>query len=373
MKRKIVTSLIAILVIAPVVMFSGCVEKPTPTVTSTPTPTASLTPVSTPTPTVTPTPERTSANVSKIIDERIVEFKNEYNIAKSEKSKTGRPEIRGMNYFHEGLGGLSKTTDDVQFEFRLMKEVLGVNAIRMWGHNDKVFEYVDIAHKEGLEVWLTYQPFFTYPNLDFEDYKKNLASFAKKADDHNVEVLYVGNELDLWGSKMVSDKDITAIVNEFTKVAEENYNGKITYATYKWDGGKINWDPMDVVSINQYLGTSREQDYLNSMENMKDKHQKPLVISEVGSLTITEAEKGGGDYTYVMGSEVHHDEVKQAEHLEEQLKLIYLAEPYAVFVFCWDEPAHSREYDKNKYAFGIWDHVEKRPKEAFFVVQGYFS
>ena len=62
MKRKTMASLIAIVVIASVVIFTGCIEDvdeempvatPTPTITPTPTPT----PIPTPTPTPTPTPK----------------------------------------------------------------------------------------------------------------------------------------------------------------------------------------------------------------------------------------------------------------------------------------------------------------------------
>lgn len=38
-----------------------------------------------------------------------------------------------------------------------------------------------------------------------------------------------------------------------------------------------------------------------------------------------------------------------------------------------DENARSSEYDKNKFAYGIWDHVGKRPKQAFFEVYKYYT
>ncbi len=71
-------------------------------------------------------------------------------------------------------------------------------------------------------------------------------------------------------------------------------------------------------------------------------------MSEVGSLTITNAEIAGGDYKYVMKRSVELNETKQAELMDKQLSIIFRTKILYVFVFCWDGPAHAREYDKNK-------------------------
>ena len=308
------------------------------------------------------------------IEEKVNALLNKY----EEPNKKGNytPEIRGINYFHEPLGALRKNKTEIRFDFAMMRAI-GANAVRLWGYDSSVFKYVDLAHKEGLQVWLTYQPFFAFPDMSFEEYKKGLAKFAREAEKHNVQVLFVGNELEIWGGESfkesIKNRGMSEIVDELAKIARENYNGKITYATYKWwNVTEINWENLDIISVNAYIDGASEKDYFLALENIK-KLGKSVAVSEVGSLTITNAEKAGGDYTYVMKHEVEVNETKQAELIDKQLKLIYKAEIPYVFVFCWDEPAHSEEYDKNKYGFGIWNHIKKQPKKSFFIVWSYYK
>ena len=285
------------------------------------------------------------------------------------------PKIEGINYFHEPLGGLEKNECEVRFDFALMRSI-GANAVKLWGYDSSVFRYVDLAHAEGLEVWLVYQPFFRYENISFDDYKERLTEFAMEAEKHDVEVLFIGNELDITSSKSfkeaVRSKGINQIVEDLAKTARENFNGKITYATHKWwNVCEINWRALDIISVNAYIDGVSEKEFLLALKRIKELG-KSVAVSEVGSLTITDAEKAGGDWTYVMKHRVEANQTKQAELIDKQLALIYKAEIPYVFVYCWDEPAYAKEYDKNKFGYGIWDHVKREPKESFFIVWSYY-
>lgn len=109
MKKKPIAGLIAIVAIASVVIFAGCIEEkeavPTPTPMMTPSPTATSTPIPTPSPT--PTQETTSAIVSSVIDGDTIKLQNGERVR---LLGINTPE-KGQPYYEEATNGLKKLVE----------------------------------------------------------------------------------------------------------------------------------------------------------------------------------------------------------------------------------------------------------------------
>ncbi len=315
---------------------------------------------------------------------KLAEFQEKYNQQMDEtESLTGKkPQTLGMGYFHEPHGYMQKSADDVRFDYALMRWVLGVNAVRIWGYTDLSFRHVGGAHEEGLEVWLQYSPLYTYEkdNIDLATYSKWLSDFAKKAQESKAEVLIVGNEIELHSNKLTKS-DLQTNVNELIKVARQNYRGKVTYCDYQgYSINKLNWESMDVVFPQLYKGTgtksSTEQEYVSAISHWKEAHpSKPFVIAEIGCLTIANGELWGGwwDEPFKRTPKPLHDPVAQAESIDRQIRINFQAEADGLFLHVWDEPASGQEYDKNKFGYGIWDYITMEPKPAFWSVYKYYK
>lgn len=116
-------------------------------------------------------PEESISIKKSIID--ILSFKQEYNLTLTPITFKAPPKLHGMNYFAETMDRLIKDDIEVKNDFKIIRQVLNTDAIRLWGYgefDDLVFKLVDLAHQEGLEVWLTYQPFFEFPDMTSEEY-----------------------------------------------------------------------------------------------------------------------------------------------------------------------------------------------------------
>jgi|GEM_PF-1509070 len=335
------------------------------------------------------------------VNSNLAEFQEKYNKEMDQDRVPGpKPAIRGVNLLHEPNGnqmtdynGRPKSVDDLKFEYALIRWVLRCNAVRLYcGADYDVFVHVKLAQDEDLCTWLLFFPLFVHPDIDEKTYKSQLTEIARKAEKNNVPGLFVGAEFDawwnIWGGYAgdptqynLNNERLKKCIGDLVEIVRKNYSGLITYQ--EWDcwynfDKNLNWDIMDAVSASPYIGSYNKQFlndqlYLDIFKNIKSKYNKPVVIAEVGSLTISESEEAGGRADYVLSNPYHYDQEKQAEAIDRHLNLLYQADVDGIFLCCWDEPVHHPWGDMNKLGFGIWDYANKEPKPSFWVVYKYYK
>jgi hypothetical protein len=328
------------------------------------------------------------------IHSRLADFQEKYNkqMDETEVVEGKKPLLLGINYVYEPMGWLQKSDDDVRFDYALMRWVLGANAVKIWGQNFatlgklKLADHLELAHAEGLEVWLEYCPVYalemTNPDISAEDYCYNLAQFAQEAEKAEVEVLVVGHEVDLHLKRFSNDTgELRKAVLEMLQTARQNYPGLVTYCTWSDPRGstKVNWELTDIVFPQLYKSDcTREltdKEYLDAILKWKNKIPgKPLAISEFGSLTISDAQVIGPCDYLVKGRTVTCNPNTQATLVDKQLQVLFKADIYGVFLHIWDEQelVSIHGWDRNKLGFGIWDYKSQEPKQSFWSVYKYY-
>jgi len=335
------------------------------------------------------------------IETRLADFQAKYNAEMDQDGVPGpKPAIRGINLLNEPLGnpmidynGNAKTGDDLRFDYALIKWVLRCNSVRLYCNDDyDVFPHVSLAQSEGLDIWLLFFPLFAHPYIDKDTYRNQLADIITKANDKKIDGLYIGAEFDawwgIWGgiNGIVTKYDVyndqlKRYIDDLVAITRQNYGGQITYQEwdpwYKFDKN-VNWSSLDMVSASPYIGSYNKQFlddqlYLSTFQNIKRKYGKPLIIAEVGSLTISESDEAGGVAYYMTEHSYHYDQGKQAQVIDRHLRLLFQAPVDGIFFFEWDEPIIHPWGDMNKYGFGIWDYGHKEPKSSFWTVYKYYK
>ena len=324
---------------------------------------------------------------------RLAKFQEKYNREMDiEGVESPKPTVRGISYTEEPQGWIIKNEYDLRFDYGLMRWALRCNAVRLWGYDDNAFYHVKLAQNEGLEVYLQFEPIVPCEikniDIDLDSYKERLSNFATRAEKNDIKFLFIGNELELWwkefGSKGLwgwtsasfdsrETGKLEKLLDELTRITRENYSGSVTYADWwasPWGFKELDWSAMDIVSRNMIMKEIDDSAFLDYLTRIKSRYSKPFIISEIGSLTITEAELAGGDDSYLWAFPVHHDQEKQAEVIDRRLKLAYQAGVDGVFILCWDRSTWN---NMNELGFGIWDHVKKEPKLSFWTVYRYFK
>jgi hypothetical protein len=327
------------------------------------------------------------------VNSNLAEFQEKYNKEMDIEGVSGpKPAILGVGLLHEPLGYLIKSENDTELDYALIRWALRCNAVRLYCidyiDDYDVFHHAKIAQDEGLDVWLHFFPLFNNSNISSDEFKQQLSDISKKSQEQGIKGLMVSSEVDIWWNKMGGDLghstvghayrnngDLSKFVDELVQIARQNYSGLVTYCDW-WASGLrgVNWAPMDMVSQNIYYHSAYDQYFADYVLQMKSQ-SKPLIISETGSLTISEADDigAGGDFTYVINHNVHHDPEKQVRVIDKELNVFYSIGVHGIFVHVWDEPALGQQYDKNKLGFGIWDYVKKEPKPSFWIVYKYYK
>lgn len=325
------------------------------------------------------------------VNSRLAEFQEKYNqqMDEAEPVEGTKPQIVGVNYVYEPMGWLYKSDDDIRFDYALMRWVLGANAVKIWGRNplayDVAFDHVELAHEEGLEVWLEFCPVYqletTDPDISVESYCEQLAGFAQEAERLEVEVLIVGHEVDLHLKRFSNETgELKTAVEEMLETARQNYSGPVTYCTWSdpWGLTDVNWELVDIVFPQLYKSDCTREltdnEYLDALIQWKSRiPQKPLAISEYGSLTVSDAGAIGPCWYIPLEQPVRHDPQAQADFIERQLRVLFEADIYGMFLHCWEEKDNTGVYyDQNTLGFGIWDYKSQEPKPSFWAVYKYY-
>jgi hypothetical protein len=243
-----------------------------------------------------------------------------------------------------------------------------------------------MAKGEGLDVYFTACPIDNDGGGSRATYESCLIEYAKNAEKLGIKYLSVGNEIELWWKEFgggpwastpasVENRrtgKVAAYVDNLAKLARQHYSGRITYNDYHAADrtGLMNWRNLDAISLNIYGNYQWSKAYILSMKQLARSLNMPLYWTELGSLTITEAEEADGDDSYTWRKTVRHNEGKQAEVIERWLKLALETKVDGVFVFVWDRPTANNQ---NELGFGVWDWVRRVPKQGFWTVYRYFK
>jgi hypothetical protein len=310
------------------------------------------------------------------IHSRLADFQEKYNkqMDGTEPVEGKKPQIVGINYLWEPMAWLIKSDEDVRFDYALMRWVLGVNAVKLWGlFSTTSLDHVKLAHEEGLEVWLEFCPVYQWelysPIIDVNTYCQELAKFAQEAERLGVEVLVVGHEVDIHLKRFdYKSGALRRAVDEM-----------VTYCSWDgpWDICNINWKPMDIIFPQIYKSdTMREltdSEYLSIINKWKNKIPgKLMAISEFGSLTVSEGASIGCYVDLLKARPYHYDPQAQAEFIERQLKVLFKADTSGIFLHCWDEGHRASVNNYEQVNYGIWDWRSNEPKPSFWAVYKYY-
>lgn len=321
------------------------------------------------------------------IHSRLADFQAKYNAEMdADKVTEIKFDMRGMCYCDEPMG-FQKNNEEYEFDVALMRWVLRCNTIRLWGHTDinRALAFVRLANDEGLDVYLTICPTAADAGISKDGYESCLVEYAENAQNLGVKYLSVGNEIELWWKEFGSSGawgwtsasfenrkagKVASYVDDLVKLARQYYSGCVTYNDYVAEGlGSLNWQNLDALSINIYGSYQLSKSYIQNMKQVAKSLNKPFYWTELGSLTITEAEQAGGDDSVIWESSVHLDQGKQAELIGQKLRLAYETKVDGIFVFVWDRSTWN---NMNELGFGIWDSVKKEPKLSFWTVYKYY-
>jgi hypothetical protein len=316
---------------------------------------------------------------------RLASFQAKYNteMDQAEPVEGKRPQVVGINYLTEPMYPGVKSQFDIRFDYILIHWVLGADAVKIWGYDESAFENVCFAHEEGLEVWLQYCPLFVIGNeksdISVADYCAQLAEFAQSAEANKVEVLVVGHEIDLHTVNFNNETgQLKSAVDEMVRTARQYFFGLITYCDWNdpWEYSNVNWEPMDFIFPQLYksdcLRELTDEEYLDALHRWGNKvPSKPLAISEFGSYTTSNApEYGPCAWSTVWTQEVIYDPQTQADFIESQLRILFQANVYGIFLLCWDEGIGDHNYAK--FGYGIWNLQTNEPKPSFWTVYKYY-
>jgi hypothetical protein len=317
---------------------------------------------------------------------RLADFQEKYNqqMDEIEPVEGKKPQVMGIIYMCEPIGWLKKTDDDIRFDYALMKWVLGANAVKIWGVGPTSFDHVKFAHEEGLKVWLVYGLWTrletTNPDISVEDYCKQLTGFAQAAEEAKAEVLIVGDEVDRHLKRFdYKTGALRGAVDEMVKTARQNYHGLVTYTT--WDGPydicNINWEPTDIIFPQIYKSKDAREltdsEYLSIINKWKNKTPgKLMAISEFGSLTVSEGAALGPQSGLLKTKPYHYDTQAQADSIERNLRVLFKADVYGIFLHRWDDGGPGPVKDWEQVGYGIWDWRSNEPKPSFWVVYKYY-
>ena len=202
----------------------------------------------------------------------------------------------GANYCALMPFGFIKSLDNPKVNYNLDRQWFGERKVGVTQYINTLRKNdVKIMMKPQLWVWHgEYTGFIEMQNeqdwLTFEtSYKSFILDFARLAEEHDVEILCIGTELekfvvnrpDYWMSLI---KDIKAI-----------YSGKITYAA-NWDEFKRSpfWNKLDYIGIDAYfplndsktptVASCREgwQPHKAEILRLSKKYDKPILFTEFG-------------------------------------------------------------------------------------------
>jgi|Deesub1362A_J573_1020465.scaffolds.fasta_scaffold20053_1 hypothetical protein len=290
--------------------------------------------------------------------------------------------VKGIVYMSVSMGWIGRSRAEIRNDLRRMREELHAKAVRLEGHNRRLWECAALAKEEGLEVWLHPKANIGVPPKSV--FLKMEREFARRAREFGVDVYLLGNELslevNLWDDRVLeyTERDVPRDVveplrrqpevfqrflAELLGIVGEDLEGPIGYVAASWEFDYVDWTQFDLVLCNQFFWPPTQDNFLDLLGQMRA-FGKPAVLGECGYLTIDRAFEAGPLYWYPQKHRVRYDEGAQAACLRACLGLVQQAGLDGVFIQEWQ--------DLDDMGFGL---VRKdgKPKSAYTVVADFFE
>lgn len=290
------------------------------------------------------------------------------------ESKEGK--VKGIVYMSVSMGWMKKAPKAIRSDLQRMRDELHANAVRLEGHNQRLWEVAELAKEEGLRVWL-------HPKADIgvpprSTFRTMERESARRAQQLGVDVYLLGNELslevNLWDDRILEytqrdiPKDVIepleknpevfrGFVSELLEIARGRFRGPIGYVAAPWEFNCIDWEGFDVVVCNQFFWPPTQDNYLELLVGMKS-FGKPAILGECGYLTIDQAFTAGPLYWYPRRHRVSYDEEAQAACIRACLEHVKAADLEGVFIQEWQDLRDEgfglvRGNEKAKLAYGV--------------------
>jgi hypothetical protein len=316
----------------------------------------------------------------------------------------------------------------VRRELEIITADLHCTAVKIRGRDlGRVMAAAEDALRLGLEVWLSPELWNRSPDATLR-YVSDAAAIAERLHTQwpGRVVFSVGTELTLFMRGIVAgatsgrrvravrevlttgahNVPLNAFLSRATGAVREVFTGPVTYAALPFE--QVEWDMFDIIGINHYWRQPAKDRYLPTLQPLMTSG-KPVVISEFGFLTRTDADQLGSwapvnidPVTMALHllpltrrlvrprvKTIHErDEALQARCLLDQLELLDSAGVDGAFVFTFtaplwpgdDDPHHDLDTD----SFGLvkprpgrrgtaYPDMNWEPKDAFRAVAGYYA
>ena len=172
------------------------------------------------------------------------------------------------------------------------------------------------------------------------------------------------------------------LLKELANVSRKNFNGKLSYAAMTSNVEQVPWTLLDVdyISTNEYMWEGRSfSDIISSLEKLKS-YNKPVVVSEFGSVTASDGCERGGLGWLKPGV---YSEEAQAECIRKYLAAINQAHIYGFYLYVYFHPTisgirdFSQQYsilrEKHEQSAVFMSNVElpTQRKKSFWALRSY--
>lgn len=317
----------------------------------------------------------------------------------------------------------------VHRELEIIKTDLHCNAVKLRGRDiGRVMAAAEDALGLGLEVWLSPELWNRSPDTTIRYISRAAAAAEELHTQWPGRVVFsIGTELTLFMRGVVAGRTsskrvralrevltsgthnapLNAFLTRATVAVREVFNGPVTYAALPFE--QVDWEMFDIIGTNHYWREPVKDRYLPTLEPLLGTG-KPVVISEFGFLTRTDADEIGSwapvnidpvtmslhllpltrRLVRPQVKTVHQrDERLQARCLLDQLELLDSAGVDGAFVFTFTAPlwlhAEDPKHDLDTDSFSLvkpcagrkrgtaYPDMAWEPKEAFRAVASYYA
>jgi hypothetical protein len=220
--------------------------------------------------------------------------------------------------------------------------------------------------------------FFKFRDKEIE-FKMLFESFLGREKIKEFEK--IANEIEIYLKNF--DKKLNDFLLKLVEVGRKNFKGRITYSAGCWEA--VNWNIFDIIGIGLYLDYTNWFAYEEILRSLKERFNKPVVVTEFGAAPFKYASiYGGSAWSIFDRFEVERSEEEQAEHIERQFRLIKKANVDGCFLFIFTDvpekihvpnPKYYKEdYDMSGYGImKIMPDGHLEPKKAFYTLKELYS
>jgi hypothetical protein len=126
--------------------------------------------------------------------------------------------VKGIVYMSVSMRWVKKALKAIRRDLRRMRDELHANAVRLEGHDRRLWECAELAKEESLQVWL--HPKADIGVLPRSTFLEMEEEAAHRAEQCGVDVYLLGNELslevNLWDDRILeyTERDIPKDVIE---------------------------------------------------------------------------------------------------------------------------------------------------------------